>query len=94
MLNFIYLVSFIPWFGGRLFVFPACCVYTSLVAPIVAGPSLSEVEQYVLMLPYRWMGFMLLGLQFLQIFWAYYIGKAFVGVSVSEKLGANTYEEG
>lgn len=74
--------------------FPACCVYPSLVGPGLVQSTLSEVEQSVLMLPYRWMGFMLLGLQMLQIFWAYYIGKAFVGVSVSEKLGANTYEEG
>jgi len=44
------------------------------------------------MLPYRWMGFMLLFLLMLQGFWTYYIGKAFVEVNVSSKIAANTYE--
>lgn len=35
---------------------------------------------------------MLVGLQILHLFWTYYIGKAFVEVSVSEKLAENNYE--
>ena len=44
------------------------------------------------MLPYRWMGFMLLFLLFLQAFWTYYIAQAFVSVNVSSKIASNTYE--
>lgn len=38
------------------------------------------------------MGYMLVGLLVLQVFWTYYIGKAFVEVNVSEKIASNTYE--
>ena len=78
--------AIVGWVGGRLIVFPACCVYASLVGPGLVVENLNSVEQNVLMLPYRWMGFMLVGLQILHIFWTYYIGKAFVEVSVSSKL--------
>lgn len=44
------------------------------------------------MFPYRWMGFMLVGLLVLQVFWTYYIGKAFVEVNVSAKIAENNYE--
>lgn len=68
------------WAIGRLIVFPACCVYSALIGPSIALESnlLTEFQIDILMLPYRWMGYMLVGLQFLQIFWTYYIGKAFV----------------
>lgn len=39
------------------------------------------------------MGFMLVGLLVLQVFWTYYIMKAFVEVNVSEKIASNTYEQ-
>lgn len=38
------------------------------------------------------MGFMLVGLLVLQVFWTYYIGKAFVEVNVSAKIAENNYE--
>jgi hypothetical protein len=66
------------WTIGRLVVFPACCVYASVVGPDMVYSSLNEVQREVLMLPYRWMGFMLVGLLVLQIFWTYFIGKAFL----------------
>jgi len=37
------------------------------------------------------MGFMLIFLLGLQLFWSYYIGKAFVEVNVSAKIASNTY---
>lgn len=80
------------WVGGRLIIFPACCVYASLVGPFNAQDSLTDLQASVLLLPYRWMGFMLVGLLILQIFWTYYISKAFVEVNVSEKLAENNYE--
>lgn len=43
------------------------------------------------MFPYRWMGYMLVALLFLQFFWTYYIAKAFVSVNVSEKIATNSY---
>lgn len=76
----------VSWTLGRLIVFPACCVYASLVGPGIASSLLNEVQKQVLMLPYRWMGFMLVGLLILQFFWTYFIGKAFVEVNVSSKI--------
>lgn len=81
----------VSWIGGRLIVFPACCVYASLVGPGLVHDSLSDLEREVLMFPYRWMGFMLVGLLVLQVFWTYYIGKAFVEVNVSAKIAENNY---
>lgn len=68
----------VSWTFGRLIVFPACCVYSSLVGPYYAEEKLNELQRDILMLPYTWMGYMLGGLFFLQIFWTYYIAKAFV----------------
>ena len=39
------------------------------------------------------MGFMLLALEVLQVFWTYYIIVAFIEISVSSKIAKNTYEE-
>lgn len=38
------------------------------------------------MMPYQWMGYMLVGLLILQIFWTYYIAQAFVSVNVTSKV--------
>lgn len=92
LLKIIYVLAMVSWTLGRLIVFPACCVYASVVGPHMVEAGLTEVQRDVLMLPYRWMGFMLVGLLVLQVFWTYYIGKAFVEVNVSAKIAANTYE--
>ena len=92
LLKIIYVFAMVSWTLGRLIVFPACCVYASIVGPHALEAGLTEVQRDVLMLPYMWMGFMLVGLLVLQVFWTYYIGKAFVEVNVSAKIAANTYE--
>lgn len=87
-----YVLVMLSWIGGRLVVFPVCCVYYSLIRPDYVSEALSDVQANVLNLPYSWMGTMLLALLFLQLFWTYYIGKAFLEVNVSAKIAANTYE--
>jgi len=59
--------------------------------PSRISESLTEVQRDVLIFPYQWMGFMLAGLLLLQVFWTYYIAKAFISVNVSEKIASNTY---
>lgn len=78
LLKLIYMFAIVTWVGGRLIIFPACCVYASLVGPSIVHETLDELQQNVLLLPYKWMGFMLVGLLVLQVFWTYYISKAFV----------------
>lgn len=58
LLKIIYVFAMISWTFGRLIVFPACCVYTSLIGPYIAV-SLTELQRDVLILPYTWMGYML-----------------------------------
>lgn len=90
-LKIIYVPAAVFWVGGRLIVFPACCVYASLVGPYVVEGKISDLTRDVMMMPYTWMGYMLVGLQILQVFWSYYILRAFVSVNVSTKV-TNSYE--
>lgn len=80
------------WILGRLIVFPSCCVYASLIGPEIVKQRITNFDDHVLLLPSRWMSFMLVILLFLQVFWTYYIGKAFVEVNVSAKIATNSYE--
>lgn len=76
-------MGFLPWFGGRLFVFPVCCVYPSLMAPSIASEYMTELEKEIVTIPNYGLAFMEVGLLMLQFFWSYHIGKSFIGITVS-----------
>ena len=87
----LYVPGALFWVGGRLIIFPICCVYPALHGGSTAHEVLTASQEDVLGLPYKWMGYMLVGLMILQFFWTYYIIQAFVSVNVSTKV-SNTYE--
>lgn len=79
----------------RIFLLSYCCVYSSLSSAwelINRRETYPETVYELILVPGVFMGFMLFALGILQVFWTYYIIKAFLEVSVSSEVARNTYE--
>lgn len=90
-----YLFGAPVWFICRIFLLSYCCVYSSLSSAyhlVVDKDTFSPAMYDIILVPGLFMGFMLSALQVLQIFWSYFIVKAFLEVSISSKVAKNTYE--
>lgn len=95
VIKIIYLLGGPAWVFCRIFLLAHCCVYSSLSSAyhlVMQKDTFSPVSYDLILVPGLFMGFMLSALQVLQIFWTYYIIKAFLEIGVSSKIAKNTYE--
>lgn len=95
VIKIIYLLGGPVWLICRIFLLSYCCVYSSLSSAydlVVNKDTFSPAMYDAILIPGLFMGFMLFALQVLQIFWTYFIIKAFLEIGVSSKIAKNTYE--
>jgi len=77
----IYLLGGPAWVICRIFLLSYCCVYSSLSSAyylVMEKETFSPTIYNLILVPGLFMGFMLSALQVLQVFWTYYIIKAFL----------------
>jgi hypothetical protein len=79
----------VAWVGCRILLLSGCCIYSgiNLLSQFTFRPDKfnSEIVNLVYY-PIFFMTFMLSALQIVQLYWTYFIARAFVGSNISEKI--------
>ena len=87
-----YVLGLSSWIICRVFIFFLVCILPTMHQLIYFPPSADEFSIEVLYLCYAFMGFMMISLQILNIFWTYYLIGAVIEVKKKGKHGSNSYE--
>ena len=92
VLDVIYVHAFAFWVGCRIVLFNYTCIFPAVNCVLQGFPSFDEFEMAVMRGPFLLMTAMMILLEFLQLFWTYYIAESFISVKVSPTIARHSYD--